>query len=383
MNAICRRVALIAFLAALLSFAAPNLQAQTYVFGTASYSAPGINSTSPLAPIVTTDFNGDGIPDVVILGPASSGWVLSIFLGRPDGSFGPTVDYSVQAITGQASFTVGDFNGDGKVDVIIINSAGASIFVGNGDGTLQPPVPLNQSIGSGYSAGPSSDFSGDGKLDLLLVLEGTPGTIAILLGNGDGTFQAPVTYGVTNASYVVLGDFNGDGKPDVAASGGLNGGTVSILINNGDGTFKSPVNYNISGNVQALAAVDLNGDGKLDLVIPSGGTSATISVLLGNGDGTFGSSMVYTSNLLSIYSTTIAVADFNGDGKPDVALTNSEVPANAVAMVLGNGDGTFQNSPLLYSAGLLPAGVVSLDVNGDGKPDLAVAGVTVFCRISR
>lgn len=375
MNAICRRFAQIALFAALLSFAGPNLQAQTYVFGTASYSAPGINSTSPLAPIVTTDFNGDGIPDVAILGPASSGWVLSIFLGRPDGSFGPRVDYSVQAVTGQASFAVGDFNGDGKVDVIIINSAGASIFVGNGDGTLQPPVPLNQSIGSGYSAGPPSDFNGDGKLDLLLVAPGTPGAIAILQGNGDGTFQAPVTYSVPIASYIVLGDFNGGGKPDIAISGGTSGSSeVSILVNNGDGTFKSPVNYSISGNVQALAAADLNGDGKLDLVVPSGGTSATISVLLGNGDGTFGSPIVYTSNLLSIYSTTIAVADFNGDGKPDLALTNSEGPANAVAIVLGNGDGTFQNPPLLYSAGLLPAGVVSLDVNGDGKPDLAVAG---------
>ena len=375
MNPIHGRVARIALLFALVSLLGLRAQAQTYVFGTASYSAPGINSTSPLAPIVTTDLNGDGIPDVAILGPASSGWVLSIFLGRADGSFGPRVDYSVQAITGQASFTVGDFNGDGKVDVIIINSAGASIFVGNGDGTLQPPVPLNQSISSGYSAGPSSDFNGDGKLDLLLVAPGTPGAIAILPGNGDGTFQSPVTYSVPIASYIVLGDFNGDGKPDIAVSGGASGsGEVSILINNGNGTFKSPVNYSISGNVQALATADLNGDGKLDLVVSSGGTSATISVLLGNGDGTFGSPNVYTSNLLSVYSATITVADFNGDGKPDLAVTNSEGPANAVAIVLGNGDGTFQNPPLLYSAGLLPAGVVSLDVNGDGKPDLAVAG---------
>jgi len=172
-----------------------------------------------------------------------------------------------------------------------------------------------------------------------------------------------------------VGDFNGDGKPDIAISGGISGsGEVSILINNGNGTFKSPANYSVSGNVQALAAGDLNADGKLDLVVSSGGTSATISVLLGNGDGTFGSPIVYTSNLLSIYSASIAVADFSGDGKLDLALTNSEGPTNAVAIVLGNGDGTFQNPPLLYSAGLLPTAVVSLDVNGDGKPDLAVAG---------
>src|SRR5215472_13944906 len=265
MNRTHRWIAQIAFLCALMHLTGFKVQAQTYVFGNASYPAPGINSTSPVAPIVTTDLNGDGIPDVVMLGPASSGWVLSIFLGRPDGSFAPRLDYSVQAITGQASFTVGDFNGDGKADVIFINSAGASIFLGNGDGTLQPPVLLNQNIASGYSAGPSGDFNGDGKLDLLLVAPGTPGAIDILFGNGDGTFQAPVSYSAPVASYLVLGDFNGDGKPDIAASGGSSGsGQVSILINNGNGTFKSPVNYSVSGNVQALAVGDFNGDGKLD-----------------------------------------------------------------------------------------------------------------------
>jgi hypothetical protein len=348
-------------------------QAQTYVFGNASYSAPGLNSTSA---ITNADFNGDGIPDVVILGSTSGGLVLSIFLGRPDGSFAPRVDYSVQA----TGFTVGDFNGDGKLDVIVVTygyTITGSILLGNGDGTLQPPVPLNQNIGNGYSAAASGDFNGDGKLDLLLLTPnfGSGATMAILLGNGDGSFQTSVTYPVPVSPYIVVRDFNGDGKPDIAISGGISGsGEVSILINNGGGTFKSPANYSISGNVQALAAADLNADGKLDLVVSSGGTSATISVLLGNGDGTFGSPIVYTSNLLSIYSASIAVADFNGDGKLDVALTNSEGPTNAVAIILGNGDGTLQSPPLLYSSGLLPAAVVSLDVNGDGKPDLAVAG---------
>ena len=376
MNTICRRVAQIAFVCAVLSLVGLKAQAQTYVFGNASYSAPGLSSTSPPqgnAAIVSADFNGDGIPDVAMLGTISNGQALSIFLGKPDGSFGPRVDYPVQA----SGFTVGDFDGDGKVDVVVVSSTGTSIFFGNGDGTLQPPVSLNQNLGSGYSAAASGDFNGDGKLDLLLLTPdfGSGATMAILLGNGDGTFQAPVTYSVPIAPYLVLGDFNGDGKPDIAVSGGLNGGVVSILINNGDGTFKGPANYSIPGNVQALAAADLNADGKLDLVVSSGGTSATISVLLGNGDGTFGSPTVYTSNLLSIYSASIAVADFNGDGKLDLAVTDSVgTSSNDVAIVLGNGDGTFQNPPLLYSAGLLPAAVVSLDVNGDGKPDLAIAG---------
>jgi VCBS repeat protein/centrosomal CEP192-like protein len=379
MSTICRRVAQIALVSAVLSLAGREAQAQTYVFGNASYSAPGLNSTSPPqgnAAITSADFNGDGIPDVVILGSTSGGQVLSIFLGGPDGSFAPRVDYSVQA----TGFTVGDFNGDGKLDVIVVTygyTVTGSILLGNGDGTLRPSVPLNQNIGNGYSAAASGDFNGDGKLDLLLLTPdfGSGATMAILLGNGDGSFQPSVTYSVPVAPYIVVGDFNHDGKPDIAISGGISGsGEVSILINNGDGTFKSPANYSISGNVQALAAADLNADGHLDLVVPTGGSSAGVSVLRGNGDGTFANPVVYASNLLSIYSTSIAVADFNGDGKLDVALTNSVGPTNAVAIVLGNGDGTFQNPPLLYISGLLPAGVVTLDVNGDGKPDLAVAG---------
>ena len=360
----------VVFFFALLSFAALYAKAQTYTFGSASYPAPGLASVSPpqgSAPILTADFNNDGILDVAILGSISSGQVLSIFLSRPDGSFAPRVDYSVQA----NGFTVGDFNGDSKADVIILDTTG-SIMWGNGDGTLQLPVPLNQNI-NGYSTGASGDLNGDGKLDLVLLTSdfGSGATMAIVLGSGDGTFQSPVTYSVSVAPYFVLGDFTGDGKPDVAISAGS---LISVLVNNGDGTFKSPVDYSISGNAQAIAAADLNGDGKLDLVVPSGGSSATISVLLGNGDGTFGTPITYTSDLLSSYSTSIAVADFNGDGKLDLALTNSVFPANTVAIVSGNGDGTFRNPPLLYSAGLLPAAAVTLDLNGDGKPDLAVAG---------
>src|SRR5439155_1489608 len=150
----------------------------------------------------------------------------------------------------------------------------------------------------------------------------------------------------------------------------------AFFFGNGDGTLQPPVslNQNIGSGYSVAASGDFNGDGKLDLLLVVPGSGGTIAVLLGNGDGTFGSPIVYTSNLLSIYSASIAVADFNGDGKLDLALTNSEGSTNAVAIVLGNGDGTFQNPPLLYSAGLLPTGLVSLDVNGDGKPDLAVAG---------
>ena len=131
MNPIYRRIPQTAFLCAFLSLAGSKAHAQTYVFGAASYSAPGVGSTSPVqgnAPVATADLNGDGIPDAVILGTTSSGQVLSIFLGRPDGTFGARVDYTVQT----NGFTLGDFNGDGRLDVIVVPSdpTGASIFLG-------------------------------------------------------------------------------------------------------------------------------------------------------------------------------------------------------------------------------------------------------------
>src|SRR5579862_7404623 len=129
MNPGDRWVVNVAFFCVLLSATSSSAQAQTYVFGTASYSAPGL-STPP--PMVTADFNGDGIPDVAMLGSISSGQVLSIFLSKPDGSFAPRVDYLVQG----NGFAVGDFNGDGKVDVVVfpsLSTTAANIFFGNGD----------------------------------------------------------------------------------------------------------------------------------------------------------------------------------------------------------------------------------------------------------
>jgi FG-GAP-like repeat/Abnormal spindle-like microcephaly-assoc'd, ASPM-SPD-2-Hydin len=352
--------------------------AQTYVFGTAAYPAPGIPSTSPprANPVMTADFNKDGIPDVAILGEFSTAvQVLSIFIGKPDGTFASRVDYPVQG----TGFALADFNGDGKLDVVVVGNLvtpTASLLLGNGDGTFQAAVPLNPNISGSYTAVAAADLNGDGKADLVVLTSnyGSGATLAVLLGNGDGTFQPPVTYSVTPAPYIVLADFTGDGRPDIALAGPVSGGQneVSILINQGDGTLQSPVNYPVSGIIEALAAADLNGDGKPDLIVPTGGTSASVSILLGNGDGTFGNSTVYTSSLLDLYASQVAIADFNGDGKADLALTNSQ--ANDVAILLGNGDGTFQNPPKLYSGGLQPSAVLALDANGDGKPDLALAG---------
>jgi len=379
LNSINRRIVRTVFLCVALSLAGFKAHAQTYVFGTASYPAPGSG------PMTTADFNGDCIPDVAMVGQSdlAGNAVVSVFLGRPDGTL-TRVDSPMKGAGGiNPPMVVGDFNGDGKLDLITFGwfSWGSLAFLaGNGDGTFQPAVPISVNFGQAdVWKMIAADFNGDGKLDLAFSGGAwNSAAVLVVLGNGDGTFQNPVTYPTLVGSFIGAGDFNGDGKPDIAVAGEWSDGQqtqVQVLLNNGDGTFAGPVLYTISGVVQALAAADLTGNHKLDLVVPCGGYSSSVSVLLGNGDGSFQNPIVFSSNLLPTYSTTIAVADFNGDGKLDVALNdNTGGVENAVTILLGNGDGTFQSPAQVYPAGMGPSSVVAMDVNGDGKPDLAVAG---------
>lgn len=381
-----RRLAQFILVCAFVIFGYSEAKAQTYTFGSTAVSSPSLSSSSPQPgnqPFITADFNGDGIPDMAIAGtipsstaPSGTQQVVSIYLGKSDGAFAAAVNYPLPSSTTQESGIVaGDFNGDAKLDIVVTGLAGINssyILVGNGDGTFQAPVPVTNS--TQYTAVAAADFNGDGKLDLVLATPnfGTGSTIAILLGNGDGTFQAPTTYSVSSGPFLAVGDFNGDGRPDIATAAGT---TISVLINNGNGTFGTPINETITGNIQALAAADINRDGKLDLVVPFGGATAGVAILPGNGNGTFGTPIVYTNNLLNPYGSSVAIADFNGDGKLDLALTNPSSNANyGIAMLLGNGDGTFQSQPLLYDGGFSPSAIVAFDVNGDGKPDLVVAG---------
>ncbi|MGD0696242.1 MAG: FG-GAP-like repeat-containing protein [Terriglobia bacterium] len=381
MNSINRCIVHTVFVCVVLSLAGFKAQAQTYVFGTASYPAPGTG------PMITADFNGDGIPDVAVLGsPDLAGKaVVSVFLGRPDGTFAPRLDSAINLGAGSnPPMVAGDFNGDGKLDLITFGWFGSSsslaLLVGNGDGTFQPAVPISANLGQAYLGTMiAADFNSDGKLDLAFSGGAwNSANVTVLPGNGDGTFQNPVTYSTLVGSFIAAGDFNGDGKPDIVVAGEWSDGQqtqLQILLNNGDGTFASPVTYTISGIVQALAEADLTGNHKLDLVVPCGGYSSSVSVLLGNGDGTFGTPIVYSTKQLPTYSTSVALADFNGDGKLDLALTDATgVVENAVTILMGNGDGTFQSPAEVYGAGLGPSGIVAIDVNGDGKPDLAVAG---------
>src|SRR5450432_1422163 len=345
--------------------------------------ASGLNFTGPryfdsgglnTYAVAVADLNGDGKLDAVALSECFSFGScapqgVAVMLGNDDGTFQSPVNYpsgGSTSLDSSGSVAILDLNGDNKPDIVAANyeSNTVAVLLGNGDGTFQPAV-----VYGGGGSGPHgpdwvalADLNRDGKPDIV-VSNPDSNNLGVLLGNGDGTFQNAITYDSGgHAASVVVADLNADGKLDLVAA---NGDNLGVLLGNGDGTFQPVVAYAAPGGVVALA--DMNADGKPDLVTNG------VAVLLGNGDGTFQAAIPYGQG-----GNAIAVADVNGDGKLDVLVTNSCIntcgkkPGGAVSVLLGNGDGTFQPE-VVYISGFQSDAVTVADLNHDGKPDLIVA----------
>src|SRR6266567_1020166 len=200
--------------------------------------------------------------------------------------FNPQTEYVAGSQQGPSNIVVGDFNGDGKPDLAVANFGDWNVYVllGNGDGTFQVARSVYFNGGGArfwYIA--EGDFNGDGKLDLA-VTDYSNNNVSVLLGNGDGTFQAPRTFPVgIHPAQVAVGDFNGDGKPDLVASN-FDSNSISVLLGNGDGTFQAAQNYLVDSAPVFVAVGDLNGDGKPDLAVADLHTF-NISVLINNSGG--------------------------------------------------------------------------------------------------
>jgi hypothetical protein len=326
---------------------------------------------------VVADFNGDGKLDIAVAESNSSVFPnsVNVLLGNGDGTFQAAVSYPVGDFP--YGVAVGDFNGDGKLDLAVVNVCGSdstcasngtvSILLGKGDGTFQTQTTYPLGIPGGHIS--VADFNGDGKLDLAITECGGPtcgsnGSVSILLGNGDGTFQPRVDYTAKHRpAGIALGDFNRDGIVDIAvANTGSN--SISVFIGKGDGTFRAQVTYAVQGAPVDLITADFNGDDKLDLA--AGYTGGGIAVLLGNGDGTFQPYVDYSSACCT--SSGLIAGDFNGDGKLDTAVTAT----NGFSVLPGNGDGTFQTS-LNFAAEFTSLELAAGDFNRDGALDLAVS----------
>jgi hypothetical protein len=309
--------------------------------------------------LFVADFNGDGKPDI-LMGDGT------LNLGQGDGTFvlGTSIsDSSVPVLA------VADFSGDGKADVLEQGAGTLLVLLGNGDGTFQPAISTRNP--ANLAAVAAIDINGDGKPDVLGV---SGGTLYVFLGKGDGTFTNPATYdlGAVSAenTLLTLGDFNGDKNTDIAVSiaGDNVAGAEIVLLGNGDGTFQTATKTSAGIYYPAYAAVagDFNGDGKLDLAVPSdcaGRCSDAAYVLLGNGDGTFQAPTAAFPG-----SGSLAVADLNGDTKLDLVQCTA-----AVQIYLGNGDGTFTNANNYLPNLMNPPdfAMVIADFNLDGKLDIA------------
>ncbi len=307
-----------------------------------THSAPRIPTTSvamalypavaaPGYATVSADFNGDGKMDLATTNSKSGG--LTIRLGKGDGTFLPSVTYRPGYY--YDAIVAGDFNGDGKIDLAIslptlcggcggFPSFQLQVFIGGGDGTFSNVAPKYPFYGLPLAAG---DFNGDGKLDLIVTntdYYGEDWVAQIMLGKDDGTFEKGAGLADTFwATYPAIGDFNADGKLDIALPAldsccGSGNPITYVFLGNGDGTFALPAQYPSSQIWATSAAVgDVNGDGKLDFA-----TAANYAypysdfIFLGNGDGTF--QMVTVAG----GATVLQAANFNQDGKLDLLTTS-------------------------------------------------------------
>ena len=383
-----------------------NVTAGTYSFG-----------------MVAADFDGDGVQDLAAtdtFGPTyAAGTTLSVVLGDGDGSFGTPVKYTAVTHDGtQPTYlAVGDFDGKNGPDLaVVVDHPGGgwvypelpmeyiSVLLNDGHGAFGSPVgcAVMKSAADEVAVG---DVNGDGKLDLVVDStdavsdDDTAVTVSVLLGNGDGTFQAakntalgrtaqtdqavPSTYVVNKASAVAVRDFNGDGKADVAVAECLQtwwitdffnvAGCVDILLSKGDGTFEDRIEVPTGISPWAIAVGDVEGDGRPDLVVANNSDSGYLSVLLGNADGTFTpEAPVYGIAANALW---LAATDFDGDGHLDVAVVSRPVGASGTAwlqLLRGRGNGSFTGPQNIDWSNHASTAIAAADFDGDDRPDVAV-----------
>ena len=333
--------------------------------------------TAPNSAVVG-DFNGDGKPDVAVANSGDN--TVTVLLG--DGNGGVTAAPGSPFATGGTgpdSLALADFNGDGHLDILVANatSGTGTVLFGTGTGGF--------TLGAGsiaLGAGPyylvAADFNGDGRPDIAVANSGS-GNVSVLLSTASGPPMtapgSPFTVGSAPVGLIV-GDFNGDGIPDLATA---TAASITVLLGNGSGGFGTPVTTSVGIQVAQLAAGDFNGDGKLDLAVAN---STLVTILPGNGKGGFtqtaGATVLGTA---CTAAACIAVADFNGDGNPDVALNAAglSIQGPSLLLYLGDGKGGLTLGGATDSVGPPHAGATSMavgDFNGDGQPDIAVTSVS-------
>jgi hypothetical protein len=327
--------------------------------------------------VLAADLNGDGKLDLIYLplaGPSPRS--LHVLLGTGDGTFAAAQSVPMPSTTfgNFGRFAIADVNKDGKLDLIVVASNALSsniaVLLGNGDGTFQAGI---------VSAGPTSnatfpvldphmgtaDFNGDGAVDIVIA-DVANDTLSILLGDNQGHFTLKNTWqDGNNPTDIHVADLNGDGHMDFVARGGLAANAI-VYLGKGDGTFQPPVTYTGSHNIQSVVLYDMNHDGHLDMVVS--GFGDTVDILLGNADGTFSNASAGGSTYAGVGPTVVAVEDFDGDGILDIAVGSH----NGIGILRGQPGLTYANVSQ-FPVTPFPYTVTSGDFNADGHIDFAVA----------
>jgi hypothetical protein len=330
--------------------------------------------------VVVADFNGDGKLDIAVSYAANA---VAVFINDGLGNFGsPIITPVPVTAVGLGSLAVGDFDGDGKADLVVATIGGSQasiVLLGNGDGTFSQQAPIPSSFG--FLRAKVIDLNGDGRQDLVFAMNGT---VAVSMGHGDGTFAATTQLpaGSFPGTYfgIAVADFTGDGKLDIAAldSGSPNAGVgkLDFYPGNGDGTFVNPTSVDLMATFPAsLANGDFNGDGKQDILI---GFPNSAVIAFGNGDGTFAITFpntvfVYSNNLVTTNGgITVFASDLTNTGKVDAVTADFDT--GTLQITLNGALGNFPPFSGIFSFALAPglSGIAAGDLNGDGVLDVVV-----------
>ena len=366
----------------LSSFSASLSGTGTSIAGVSASDFPTTNYDTGAAPtfVATASLRNNSFDDLIVSNFNDN--TVSVLLGAGDGTFGAQTTFPTGA--GPVGIATGSFQtarNNQTIDLAVANQTAntVSILLGNGDGTFQNKTDI--AAGSGpvsVIAQNLHDLNGLGNLDLIVASHDN-NTILLYQGNGDGTFQQPTVIQLPNGfgpSSIASADFNGDGHIDLAVTDEGNA-SVSIFLGNGDGTFRPRTDYATGNSPVWVSTGDFNGDAVLDLAVANK-TDNTVSILFGNintgvsgassiGDGTFTAQTVYPAGTTP---TSIAVADYNLDGLPDLAVAAQG--DNALSLLLNLGSGTFGPNFEL-PIGTSPVSIVTADFNGDSRPDVAAA----------
>ncbi len=327
---------------------------------------PALSSATGSLPITVAiaDVNGDGKRDVVTVNTGAD--TISVLLGTGSGSFGLRTDFPTGSLP--HGLVIADFNGDAKLDIVVANTGAdtVSVFLGNGIGSFAAKVDFATGVAPFFVA--AADLNKDGKLDLVVVNVNAD-TVSVLLGNGNGSFGAKTDFTTgAGARSVAIGDLNGDGSKDLVVAN-VSASTVSVLLGTGTGSFGPKTDFTTGAGARDVALADLNGDGRLDVIVANANANS-VSILLGLGDGTLGPKTDFAAGA---GPRSVAIADLNQDGKLDLAVANFS--ANTVSVLLGTGNGSAFLPKIDFSTGAGPFSVAIGDLDGNGKPDLAVANV--------